>query len=265
MKKLLKVLYGFVALALGIFFSITLIKAVVSHDAFHEVEVLSDSRFPDYVEQLNTYYNSFEKRKSHFHQTQERAFLPMEDQENCLNCHSLWPHTKDVRTRSFNNQHSRYLSCLVCHLGEQKGRPVNLEWTNFGVDNSLIRQGPYGVTRLSEDKLSAADNFITRIVPVIIDGSIRTRLFTPYNLPVYVEYRESVSAGNYVDETKIRSEAEALVGKVPSTCAVCHSEETNFPWVALGFSGDRLNEMQHSAVVGMVEKYDSFYFPPVFE
>ncbi|NQV29989.1 MAG: hypothetical protein HQ508_03790 [Candidatus Marinimicrobia bacterium] len=265
MKTLLKVLYGFVALALGIFFSVALIKAVVSHDAPHETEVLSDSRFPDYVVQLNKYYESFQNKRGHFHQTQERVFLPMKDQENCLNCHSLWPHTKDQRTRSFNNQHSRYMSCLVCHIDDQRGRRVNLEWTNFGVDNSLTRQGPFGVNRLAEDKLSGSENFITKIVPLIIDGSIKTRLFTPYNTPAYVEYRESVDAGRYVDEAKMRVEAEALVGEKAATCSVCHSEAGTFPWTTLGFTGDRLNEMQHSAVVGMVEKYDSFYFPPVFE
>ncbi len=265
MKKALKLLYGLAALILGIFVSVTLIKAVVSHDTPRETEVLFDSRFPDYVEQLNSYYDSYENRQGHFHQTRERYLLPMDLQENCLNCHSLWPHEKDLRTRAFNNQHSRYMTCLGCHIDEKPGRPVKFEWYDFGEDNSITRQGAFGLTRDVDGKLSGADNFISNILPVIYDGDIKTRLYTPYSSEQMIEYRNSVNAGKYVDEMKIRAEAEALVGKQASTCSTCHSESSSFPWEALGFKGERLNEMRHSAVVGMVEKYESFYFPPVFE
>lgn len=265
MKTLLKILYGFLALGLGTFISVTLIKAVVSHDTPHETEVLTESRFPDYVEQLNTYYESYENRKDHFHQTEERYFLPMDEQENCLNCHSLWPHNKDARTRAFNNQHSRYMSCMVCHIDDKPGRPVKYQWYDFNVDNSITRQGPFGVTRDADGELSGADNFISKIVPVIMDGAIQTRLYTPYSNPLFVTYREAVDAGKFVDETETREAAEALVGEQGITCSTCHSQSSTFPWESLEFKGERLNEMRHSAVVGMVEKYESFYFPPVFE
>ncbi|MBT3229958.1 MAG: hypothetical protein HOD43_12960 [Candidatus Marinimicrobia bacterium] len=265
MKKALKLLYGLLAFALGTFVSVTLIKAVVSHDSPLETEILSDSRFPDYVEQLNSHYDSYENRQSHFHQTTERYFLPMDQQENCLNCHSLWPHEKDLRTRAFNNQHSRYMSCMSCHIDDKPGRPVKFEWYNFGVDNSITRQGAYGLTRDADSKLSGADNFISKILPVIYDGNINTRLYTPYSSEQSVEYRNSVDAGEYVDEVKARKEAEALVSEKAPSCSSCHSESSTFPWEGLGFKGDRLNEMRYSAVVGMVEKYESFYFPPVFE
>ena len=265
MKKALKLLYGLLAFVLGTFVSITLIKAVVSHDAPHATATLPASRFPDYVEQLNSYYDSYENRQTHFHQTAERTFLPMDQQENCLTCHALWPHEKDLRTRAFNNQHSRYMSCMSCHIDEKQGRPVKFEWYSFGVDNSITRQGGYGLTRNADAKLSGSDNFISKILPVTYDGRIKTRLYTPYNAPHLKEYRISVDAGKYVDEVKARKDAEALVGDKAMTCSNCHSELSSFPWEELGFKGDRLNEMRHSAVVGMVEKYESFYFPPVFE
>ena len=265
MKTLLKILYGFLALALGTFISVTLIKAVVSHDTPHEAEVLSESRFPDYVEQLSNYYDSYENRQSHFHRTTERYLLPMNQQENCLNCHSLWPHKKELRTRAFNNQHSRYMSCMSCHIDDKPGRPVTFDWYDFGVDNSITRQGPFGLMRDVDGQLSGNDNFISKIVPVIYDGSIQSRIFTPYSTEKLMEYRNSVDAGKFVDEVLVRSEAEALLGEKALTCYNCHSDASSFPWEALGFKGERLNEMRHSAVVGMVEKYESFYFPPVFE
>ena len=261
----LRILYGLVALTLGTFISVTLIKAVVSHDTPHESKTAPASQFPDYVEQLNSYYDSYENRQSHFHQTAKRFFLPMEKQENCLNCHSLWPHQKDVRTRAFNNQHSRYMSCMTCHLDEQTGRKVSFEWYNFGESNSITRQGPYGLTRNADAELTGADNFISKILPVIIDGDISTRLYTSYSTEEYVAYREAVDGGKPYDQNRLRATAEALVAEQALSCNSCHAEMSTFPWEKLGFKGDRLNEMRHSAVVGMVEKYESFYFPSVFE
>jgi hypothetical protein len=265
MNKLVKILYGLAALALGVLLSVTLVRIAVSHDTAHEDSAEQSSLFPDYVKGLNEYYKSYENRRDHFHQTAERYFLPMDQQENCLTCHSLWPHQKDSRTRSFNNQHSRYMSCMVCHIDDQPGRAIGMEWYNFGVDNSITRQGPFGIERKASGELSGMDNFITKIVPVMIDGDISTRVYTPYNTPNYAQYRQEVDAGKTVDADEMRKVAEALVGDTALTCGSCHSEASQFPWEALRFAGDRLDEMTHSAVVGMVEKYESFYFPPVFE
>ena len=265
MSTLLKVLYGLAILGLGALISIYLVSIAVSHDSHLEEESSEIPLFPDYVSQLNTYYDNYDNQSSHFHVNKERYFLPMEDQENCLTCHSLWPHKADVRTRAFNNQHSRYMSCMVCHLDEQPGRPITMEWYDFGVDNSITRQGPYGVGRDDDGTLKGEDNYISKIVPVVVDGDIRTRIYTTYNTLAYVKFREDVMTGDDSQKDKLRKETEALLSKEPATCGWCHSESSTFPWEMLKFKGDRLDEMQHSAVVGMVEKYESFYFPPVFE
>lgn len=265
MSKLLKILYGFAALGLGVLLSVYLVSIAVSHDSKIEEVSTEVPLFPDYVTQMNTYYNDYENQRTHFHQTEERIFLPMEDQENCLTCHSLWPHKADVRTRAFNNQHSRYMSCMTCHLADQPGRPVTMEWYDFGVDNSITRQGPYGVGRDDDGALKGENNYISKIVPVVVDGDIRTRVYTSYNTPAYVKFREDVMAGDDSQKDKLRKETEILLSKEPVTCGYCHSETSSFPWVELKFRGDRLDEMRHSAVVGMVEKYESFYFPQVFE
>ncbi|NQV14657.1 hypothetical protein HQ531_04300 [bacterium] len=265
MNRTLKLLYGLGALMLGTLLSISLINAIVSHENIPIVEEATDNSFPNYIEQLNNYYDNYENRKKHFHSAEERYYLPIEEQENCLTCHSIWPHSKDVKTRAFNNQHSRYLTCLVCHIDEKPGRTISFDWYNFGVDNSITRQGPYGILNITESEMSGAHNFISKILPVIVDGSLKTRLYTNYNAPAYFEYRQAVIAGEQVDEALVRQEAEVLISKNARDCISCHSEETDFPWEGLGFIGERQDEMLHSAVVGMVQKYETFYFPSVFE
>ena len=236
-----------------------------SHDSAHVEVVPADTLFPDYVEMMNSHFDNFENREDHFHQTEDRYMLPMEKQENCLSCHSLWPHKKNTRTRAFNNQHSRYMTCMVCHIDEQVGRPVSLAWYDFSINNSITRQGPYGIKRISGDGLSGSENFISKIMPLIVDGDLKSRIYANYDTPMYKDFREAVRMGKPTDANEIRRQAEALVGKEASSCSKCHSDSSDFPWTELGFTGARLDEMQHSAVVGMVEKYEKFYFPAVFE
>lgn len=265
MNRFLKIIYGLGVLGLGIFLSVTLIKNATSHDTAPVEAAPPDTLFPDYVTMLNTYYDKFENRKGHFHLSGDQNMLPMAKQENCLTCHSLWPHKKNKRTRAFNNQHSRYLTCMVCHIDEQVGRPVKFEWYDFGIDNSITRKGPYGINRITEDRLTAPDNFITRIIPVITDGNISSRLYTSYETTIYSQFREATRRGDSTNAEEVRKQAEALLGKTATTCTQCHAEDSTFPWLALGFAGARGDEMRHSAVVGMVEKYETFYFPAVFE
>lgn len=265
MRNLLKILYILVALGLGTLASVLLVRMAVSHDTGHHDEHAAELMFPDYGQMMNDYYDDYQHRRDHFHQTEERHFAEMDKQEVCLTCHSIWPHTKDVKTRAFNNQHSRFMTCMGCHLDEKPGRQVSYEWWNFGIDNSITRQGPYGLNQDSEGSVSAADNFITKLVPVIVDGDQTIRVYTPYNSRTYVQFRSDMEAGRQVDKDAIRQEAEALVGQHPLTCGTCHNPDAEFPWSKLGFNDVRVDEMTHSAVVGMVEKYETFYFPPVFE
>ncbi len=265
MTRLLKLLYMLVILAMGTALSVFLIYLAISeHD--DEGQVADDvESFPDYLQQLNDYYDNYENQSDHFHLDTRRHFAELDKQEVCLTCHSIWPHKKDPKTRAFYNQHSRYMTCMACHLNSEPGREDGFTWWDFDIDNSITRLGPYGLDRDAQGRLLAEENFITRIVPVMIDGDQQTRIYTPYNTPLYAQYREDVEAGRQVDSLAVRKAAEALVGKEALSCGSCHSEMSNFPWEELGFSAERIDEMTHSAVVGMVEKYESFYFPPVFE
>ncbi|MCF7904371.1 MAG: hypothetical protein K9M49_04370, partial [Candidatus Marinimicrobia bacterium] len=198
MKNIFKYLYGLGALVIGIVLSVWIVGNAVSHDTEVEQVAMDAGEFPDYVEMLNNYYTNFDNRSDHFHQTSERHFLPMDEQENCLTCHSIWPHKKEKRTRAFYNQHSRFMTCMVCHMEQEPGRKLTYRWYDFGVDNSLTRNGPYGLVKIGDDDVSGAENFISKITPLVVDGSLNTRVYTPYNTPMYEAYREAVLNGETV-------------------------------------------------------------------
>jgi hypothetical protein len=261
-KTLLKILYALSAVALGALVSVWLVHMAVSDHAAPVERSVDHVVFVDHIAMMKTWFEDFRNRETHFHDRCDRVFLPIEEQESCLTCHSPIAHTKDERRRAFNNQHFHFMSCLVCHLDEERKQYLDYEWTSFGNDNSITQAGPYGLTRDGEGGLSGSKNFITKIVPVLNTGG-RAVIYTPYYDERYQSFRQDMVSGLEIDEDEFREFAEIQVGKKALTCLDCHAEDTEFPFAKLGFSVKRVHELTHSAAVGMVEDYDVFHFPVV--
>ena len=59
MNRLLKLLYGLGLLGLGTILAVLLIKTATSHDTALEEVTETNTAFPNYVEQINSYYKNF--------------------------------------------------------------------------------------------------------------------------------------------------------------------------------------------------------------
>ncbi|MDP2360798.1 MAG: hypothetical protein Q8O14_08600 [bacterium] len=256
-----RILYALAVFAVGSAISILLVRwANQPHRA--DEEAAPDKRqFADHIRQLESWFEDYRNQERHFHTIEIHPLLPLGQQEACLTCHPLFPHTKDAKRRAFYNQHSHFLSCLACHLDDESRGRTRLEWTTFGVENSITARGPYGLERLENGGLTGAGNYISRMVPVLSAGGSSTLLFTPYDDKRYQAFRADAEGGLEIDEAEFREFAEEHVGDKPLACLSCHAPETEFPWSPLGFSQGRIHELTHSAAVGMVENYEPFHFP----
>lgn len=260
-RTLIRLVYGLAVLALGSTIAVILVRLTnTTHHA--ELEKVEARRvFADHIRQLETWFENYRNQERHYHGIQLHGLLPLGQQEACLTCHPLFPHGKDPKRRAFYNQHSHFLSCLACHLdGENRAR-TTLQWSSFGVENSVTAKGPYGLERLENGGLTGKGNYISRIVPVQKLADRSTLMFTPYDDQRYKEFRADAMSGLEIDEAQFREFAEDHVGPQALACLDCHAPEAAFPWTALGFSQGRVRELTHSAAVGMVENYEPFHFP----
>jgi|GEM_PF-313839 len=264
-KTLGRVAYGLAAVAVGSAISYWLVEMANSPHKVHEEQEQARRHFTDHVQQLEAWFEDFRNQEQHFHNIEVHGLLPLGQQEACLTCHPLFPHTRDPKRRAFYNQHSHFMSCLACHLDEGMRGRTTLEWTSFGTENSVTAKGPYGLERLENGSLTGRENFINRIVPVLTAAGGKTLLFTPYDDQRYKQFRADAMSGLEIDEPQFREFAEEHVGKTPTACLGCHTPEAAFPWAALGFSQGRIHELTHSAAVGMVENYEPFHFPMLEE
>lgn len=264
MSKLLRLVYVLVLLGIGASCSWYLVSLANSgHGPEHDDDAKVDTLFVDHIRQMETWFEDFRNREDHYHNVTDRVMLPLEEQSACLTCHELFPHKKDESRRSFNNQHSHFLTCLACHLKEDMREHAVFRWTDFDRKNAITKAGPYGISRDGEGRLTNTENFISRIAPHLYDENNKRVIFTPYADKAHAQYRDAVRAGERVDHDAFRVKAEEMVGGPALACKGCHSLETDFPWDKLGFDVSRIRELQESAAVGMVENYDgTFYFPP---
>jgi hypothetical protein len=263
-RLLPRLLYGLLLLGAGSALAVWLVW--LSNRPQHAAPAPAKARrqFADHIAQLATWFESYRNQERHYHGIQPHRLLPLAQQEACLTCHTLFPHHLDRKRRSFYNQHSHFLTCLACHLKpEERGRTA-LEWTDFGVVDSVTRQGAYGLERQAGGSLSGRENFISRIAPMLRAAGSATLIFTPYDDKRYRQFRADAQSGLEIDENEFREFAEKDVGPALA-CLDCHAADAPFPWTALGFSQARIHELTHSAAVGMVENYEAFQFPIVEE
>jgi len=69
----------------------------------------------------------------------------------CRQCHGPLPHSKQLRTRAFNNMHVRYIACETCHFRPEN---LNFEYRWFDYLTKQPYQGP-NLFRLDQGKDNA--------------------------------------------------------------------------------------------------------------
>lgn len=251
LKSFLKILYGLFILVIGTGISVYFVSLAVSDD--HEIVETekTQSFFKDYVNQIETTYDSFDGMESHFHTVNTGTIPAIENHEVCIRCHSPFPHELKKKTRSFNNQHSTFLSCQSCHI-----EATHFEWVNI-LEKEEVELDESSELIQSHNELNLTDLFIHKIVPFRQDKAV----IEYYNESKYLNRFSQIKSQNDPAFTSVREEAEINLINNPKTCTDCHSQETTFPWDQLKYSSATIDEMKNNAVVNMVTKYDTFHFP----
>jgi hypothetical protein len=246
MKKILIFLYSILLLTIGTSISVYFVSIANSSHPKVEKNKLTSTIFPNYIKIVENSYESFNEMSTHFHSYSANQMTNIENHSNCLNCHSPFPHEKDIKHRTFNNQHFRFLSCETCHISNS-----DLKWFNFGIDNSVTKIEKYGI---NENSIITKENFISKITPVVS----QFKYYNSYNDKDKIISKDSPEYHNF------RENSEENLSKA-KTCMDCHQPNSDFPWSKLGFSPEKIENMENNVIVNMVTKYETFHFPKIYE
>jgi hypothetical protein len=188
--------------------------------------------------------------REHFHMIDEyvnrkEAILPI-----CSTCHGTYPHSKEKKVRAILNFHTGFVACSVCHARKEPGaKDIIFKWVAWKTGEILDTvKGEYG-------------KYPAEIFPIKIDGRGRKAIFRPVDDKAarhYLLIKDELNS-DQIAQAKIKLHEH--ISEKPVFCSDCHKKNGYLDYINLGFSRNRVDHLNSTEVVGMIEKYKTFYLP----
>jgi len=204
----------------------------------------------------------FEKHR-HFHNVvADTPQLPEDLRPVCFICHSDLPHSKNKRVRSLMNLHTQFFACETCHIKEKPGTTIVYKWHNPLDPNP---PGPFYGTSYDPESgsLSLGKDLISKISPFYKsekEGNVWPAI-QAQDAPMardFVKVRDRLSPEQ---REGIKNKFHENIQAKGHDCNKCHTENSILDFKQLGFVENRAENLKKLVVVGMIQKYESWYLP----
>lgn len=205
-----------------------------------------------------------EEQRRHFHHFPD-DFKPIQGKKNiCLACHGDFPHSKKPMIRTINNMHTQFIGCLTCHADPKKipEESLDLRWLNF---SGIKVTGPKFGTDIDKKTglLVETDDYFSRIVAYQKKETGEELLEIVSDDPRMKEFEKIKNKLSDADREAVKKRFHKSIMSKGRACSRCHTEESKsfIPFRKLGFSERRTFDLTNLNIVGLIEKYKSFYMP----
>jgi len=165
----------------------------------------------------------------------------------CSSCHTFAAHKKDRKYAPFYNAHGTFMSCNVCHFVKEG---VTYSWAELKDGKVvLLKNGDfYGLkyVRVGDKVTLSGEGSTAKIVPVFKG--------VPVEIPV---------KGNeeLLNDAKAVASMHNALSKRALECEDCHKENGAIDFKSLGFSPQRVKDLEHNEIVKGLKEYKSIHFP----
>lgn len=188
----------------------------------------------------------------HFHMIDEYVTRKDTDPPLCLMCHKVYPHSKEKKFRSILNFHAGLIACSVCHSRKNiDDKAMVFTWVDRDTGFPIAKiEGAYG-------------KYEGRIFPAKYNSDRSKTIYRPIDEKVIEEFdllREK-STPEQLEQARLKLHKN--ISPQPVLCSDCHKKEGYLDFSSLGFSDQRITHLNSNEVVGMVEKYNTFFLPSV--
>ena len=199
-----------------------------------------------------------------FHHIVDYPKAPEALQPTCVICHSNLPHSKNKKIRSLLNMHSNFLTCETCHLQTTEGETLLYKWYS-PVEKDP--KGPFFGTAYDPKtgELEMADDQFSKIAPFLSIGGKDESTVHMQNVATAKDYVRI--RGQLTPEKR-----EALIRRFhldvkPKglSCQACHAKNGILDFRKLGFSQNRIVDLENLNITGMITKYNVFYLPDLLQ
>ena len=192
--------------------------------------------------------------RDHFHMIDAYIFQPGPFEPICRTCHGTYAHSKEKKIRSFLNSHEGFLACAVCHVRKNPGdKTISFTWVDRQTgEASMAVEGKYG-------------KFPAQIFPKKIAASGEEAIIRPMSeksAQAFLKQRDKLTPDQVA---QAKAKLHEHISKKPVACIECHQRGGYLDFAELGFTKNRVDHLTSSEVASMIEKYETFYLPEVFD
>jgi len=202
----------------------------------------------------------FEKHR-HFHNVvADTPKLPEDMRPVCFICHSDLPHSENKRIRSLMNLHTQFLACETCHIKEKPETTIVYKWYNPLNSNP---PGPFYGTSYDPEtgSLSLGKDLISKIAPYYKKDDKVWSAIEVQDAPMAKDFMRVRDRLTPEQRGGITNKFHEDIKAKGHECNACHSENSILDFKQLGFVDNRIENLKKLVVVGMIQKYESWYLP----
>ena len=204
------------------------------------------------------------ERLRHFHNVPLVNKVLLGKKSICFSCHGDYPHSKEPMIRTLMNMHTQFAGCMTCHNDPRKIKESTLsfEWLNYsGIE---VKGKPFGISKDEKTGyLSTTDDYYSKIVVYTNQGNEKKLLEITEDTQEAKEFLAIRDKLTDIDKEAIKKGFHRNVMPKGRFCSRCHTDEKKsyLPFRKLGFSDRRISDVTNLNIIGLVEKYKTFYMP----
>jgi len=162
------------------------------------------------------------------------------------------------------NMHTQFAGCMTCHTDPRKIKEstMSFEWLNYS--GIAVKGKPFGTSKDPKTGyLAITDDYYSKIVAYTQKDNEKKLLEITEDSPEAKEFLAIRDKLSDLDKEAIKKSFHKIVMPKGRFCSRCHTEEQKsyLPFKKLGFSERRISDVTNLNIIGLVEKYKTFYMP----
>ena len=200
----------------------------------------------------------------HFHNISPFPQLAENERPVCFICHSDYPHSKSKKVRSLLNMHTQYFVCETCHIEAKKETTLVYKWYSALETNP---QGPFFGTSYDPEtgNLRKVDDLISKMAPYFKNKDKLESAMQIQDAPHAQDYMRVRDKLTPEQRDSVKKKFHEHIKPKGHECETCHAKDGLLNFVKLGFSENRIVDLEQLNIKGMITKYEEFYLPNLFQ
>ena len=180
--------------------------------------------------------------------------MASKDGSFCLTCHLSLPHQENIRTRTFNNMHSRYIACETCHLDTQKipdRADLDYRWFDFKLRTPVNKSTDLFTALFTTPSTRSEDKNI-KITPFYQQKSAVITRQHLYATQLNKDWKEA----DLATKADIKARIHQPLKAEGEQCSQCHTKTNSLlSLLSLGASEQQLKRYQNNSIVAFFSHY----------